>query len=112
MLYDNKEFIGKVIKQARKNCGLTQEELAEKTNMAEKTISNIENGKQFPALNNFFRIFEILNLSLEDFGVAKPSPLEENKQKLIDEIRLANSEKVKIFREMFELAKKLALCSG
>ena len=56
MIYDDKKFIGKIIKNARKKLKLTQAELAEKIDMSEKNLGNIEKGKQFPQINNFFRI--------------------------------------------------------
>ena len=55
MIYDDKKFIGKIIKNARKSAKLTQAELAEKIDMSEKNLGNIENGKQFPQVNNFLK---------------------------------------------------------
>ena len=69
MIYDDKKFIGDVIKAARKKAKLNQAELCEKLNMSDKNLGNIENGKQFPQVNNFLKIIETLNLKLEDFGV-------------------------------------------
>jgi transcriptional regulator with XRE-family HTH domain len=74
MIYDDKKFIGKVIKSARKKAGLNQAELSEKIDMSDKNLGNIENGKQFPQVNNFLRIIEELNLSLKDFGVHETAP--------------------------------------
>lgn len=69
MIYDDKKFIGGVIKAARKNAGLNQAQLCEKLGMTDKNLGNIENGRQFPQVNNFLKIIEILNLKIEDFGV-------------------------------------------
>ncbi|MBQ8460245.1 helix-turn-helix transcriptional regulator [bacterium] len=71
MLYDDKKFVGNVIKLARKKAGLSQEQLAEKVGMTDKNLSNIENGKQFPQVNNFIRLMEELNLTIENFGSRK-----------------------------------------
>ena len=68
MLYDDKKFVGAVIKKARKHAKLSQFELAEKIGMTDKNLGNIENGKQFPQVNNFIKLMEELNLNLEDFG--------------------------------------------
>mgnify|MGYP003571635083 CR=1 FL=1 len=76
MLYDDKKFVGSVIRLARKKAGLSQEQLAEKIGMTDKNLGNIENGKQFPQVNNFIRIIEELNLSLENFGSRKKFPQE------------------------------------
>ena len=64
MMYDDKKFIGEIIKNARKNLKMRQSELAEKIDMSDKNLGNIENGKQFPQINNFFKILEVLNLSI------------------------------------------------
>ena len=55
-LYDDKEFVGKKIKQLRTNAGLSQAELSEKIGMTEKNLSNIERGLQYPALNSFLNV--------------------------------------------------------
>jgi len=72
MIYDDKSFIGSVIRNARKKAKLSQAELSERLGMSEKNLSNIENGRQFPQVNNFLRIIQFLNIPLEDFGVTLP----------------------------------------
>lgn len=68
-LYDDKEFVGKKIKQLRTNAGLSQAELSEKIGMTEKNLSNIERGLQYPALNSFLKLLDILDISVGEFGV-------------------------------------------
>ena len=70
-LYDDKEFVGKKIKQLRTNAGLSQAELSEKIGMTEKNLSNIERGLQYPALNSFLKLLDILDISVGEFGVKK-----------------------------------------
>ena len=41
----NLVLLGKRIRDARKECGLTQKELADQTGLAAKTIQDIENGR-------------------------------------------------------------------
>lgn len=72
MLYDDKKFIGSVIRQARKHKGLSQIQLSERVGMTDKNLGNIENGKQFPQINNFLRLMEELNLTVQDFGSGLP----------------------------------------
>ena len=69
MIYDDKKFIGSVIRNARKKAGLTQARLSEIVDMTDKNLGNIEKGKQFPQVNNFLHLLEVLNLSVGDFGV-------------------------------------------
>ncbi|MFI3301108.1 MAG: helix-turn-helix transcriptional regulator [Candidatus Gastranaerophilales bacterium] len=85
-LYDDKKFIGNVIKNARKKAGLNQAQLAEKLGMSDKNLGNIENGKQFPQVNNFFRILEELNISIESFGVQIASNTSAEKDKIFKKI--------------------------
>ena len=97
MIYDDKKFIGKIIKNARKSAKLTQAELAEKIDMSEKNLGNIENGKQFPQINNFFRILEVLNLSVEDFGVNQKEKSDKIREDLIQSIYLLNDTELEIY---------------
>ncbi len=85
MLYDDKVFVGKVIKNARKKLGISQISLAQKVGMTDKNLGNIENGKQYPQVNNFLRLMEELNLSVEDFG-----------SKLINKTTYQNSDLLKV----------------
>ena len=106
-LYDDKKFIGEIIKSARKNANLNQAQLAEKLSMTEKNISNIENGKQFPQVNNFLRILEVLNLSIEDFGVKNISEIQKAKNELLQNIYLATPAELEVYTEILQSVKKL-----
>ena len=72
MLYDDKKFIGSVIRKARRQKGLSQIQLSERVGMTDKNLGNIENGKQFPQVNNFIRLMEELSLTVQDFGSNLP----------------------------------------
>lgn len=64
----DKKYVANIIQTERKKIGLKQSELAEKIGISEKHLSKIETGKNFPALDTFFKIVNVLNLSLGDFG--------------------------------------------
>ncbi len=68
-MYINKEIVATVIQNARRKAKLTQAELAEKVGISEKHLSKIETGKNYPALDTFLKILDILNLTLGDFGL-------------------------------------------
>jgi DNA-binding XRE family transcriptional regulator len=51
--------IGEIIREARKEAHLTQEQLAEKTGTRKSFISRIENGHSDIQLSTLFRIIEI-----------------------------------------------------
>lgn len=107
MIYDDKKFIGKIIKNARKSAKLTQAELAEKIDMSEKNLGNIENGKQFPQINNFFRILEVLNLSVEDFGVNQKEKSDKIRKDLIQSIYLLNDTELEIYLNILKYISQL-----
>lgn len=54
------------IKHFRKKAGLTQQELAEKTNLSRSYIADIENGRYNPSLDTLKSIASILHVSVQD----------------------------------------------
>ena len=56
-------YIGIVIREVRKQKGLTQLELSEETNISVRTIQRIENDAVEPSLYSLKRISEILNFN-------------------------------------------------
>lgn len=108
MIYDDKKFIGEVIKKARKESGLRQSVLAEKIGMTDKNLGNIENGKQYPHLNNFFRLLEVLNMTVEDFGVkTTQTPSNTVQEKLLHKIYTSSEKELQIYLEILNSIKKL-----
>ena len=74
MLFD----IGKTIREARKNCKMTQEELAEKLGMSRTTIGQIENGTvQDVGVRKLIRLLDLLGLELKVRSKGRPPTLEE-----------------------------------
>ena len=78
----SKEF-GSRVRQARKNAGMTQAELAEKMNLDTTTISRIENGNLSTSFSSMLNFSKVLNVRFEylicDYLEEKPSisdPLE------------------------------------
>lgn len=69
MNFDDKDFIAKKIKLARKQAKLTQEELAEKIGISAKQLSRIEVGIYIPSLPTFLKIVQELNIDLKEFGI-------------------------------------------
>ena len=51
-----KKLLGKRIKELRKTCGCTQEQIAEAVGIETASLSNIENGKYFPTAENLDKI--------------------------------------------------------
>ena len=57
--------IGKRVKASRKQCNMTQAELAEKTGMSDVYISRIETGDRSPSLGSLLKIAITLEISLD-----------------------------------------------
>jgi len=62
----NQEKIGKFISECRKNKNMTQQELAEKLGVSDRTIGNWENGRNMPDLSLFKPLCDELDISLND----------------------------------------------
>nr|WP_300805234.1 helix-turn-helix transcriptional regulator [uncultured Acetatifactor sp.] len=76
----NLVLLGKRIRDARKECGLTQKELADQTGLAAKTIQDIENGRKNPTYDTLARLMGRLGISPDTLFLLKsPVPDEEIK---------------------------------
>lgn len=54
------------IKQYRKNLSLSQEDLADKVFVTRQTISNWENGKNYPDINSLVLLSTVFNISMDE----------------------------------------------
>ena len=61
----DKLTMGDRIKEARKNCGLTQEQLAESLDVSVEFIGQIERGQKLPGMQVFIKLIEVLNVSAD-----------------------------------------------
>ena len=61
--YSSLKNIGKKIKLARANSNLTQEELAEKTGLSARYISQLERGLAFGSVDTIVKICTTLNIN-------------------------------------------------
>ena len=62
----NQQKIGKYIVECRKKKNMTQQELAEKLGVSDRTIGNWENGRNMPDLSLFKPLSEILGISIAE----------------------------------------------
>lgn len=65
----DKTDIGKKIQLTRNDMSITQEKLAEIVGISTNYLSKVERGLNSPSAENFLKIVQALNLSLEDFGI-------------------------------------------
>ena len=56
-------LLGDRIREARKACGLTHQELADQTGLAVKTVQDIEKGRKNPTYETLARLMERLGIS-------------------------------------------------
>ncbi len=62
-------YSGMVLRQARKEAGITQDELAKRTGTTKSYISRIENGSISPSVGVFYRFIAALGMRIE---ITKP----------------------------------------
>lgn len=63
----DKERIGKLISNKRKELGLTQKQLAEKLFVSDKAVSNWETGKGYPDIQTIPLLIEVLGIEISKF---------------------------------------------
>lgn len=74
--------IGKFIKEKRKECKLTQGELAEKLNVTDRAVSKWENGVCMPDCSIIPELCEILNITINDLFSGEIVDMKNNEKKL------------------------------
>ncbi len=65
MLYFNKMEFGKRCKEARKQCGLSQKQVAEKLGIEQSNVSDWENNVSRPEYENLIALARLYNETLE-----------------------------------------------
>ena len=63
---NKKELLGKRLRELRKRKGLSQEKLSELIDVDPTTISNIENGKNYPSMMNLENILKVLDCTFTE----------------------------------------------
>lgn len=94
---EKKQLLGKRLRELRKRKGINQEKLAEYINVEPATISNIENGKNYPSMINLENILNVLNVSFSEVFDFEHKNSNEN---LIEQINRAlknNPDKIEDF---------------
>ena len=102
MIYCDKEFIGKKLKEYRKKAKLTQEELSERIEIAEKHYGKLERGVFNPSLETFFKLVEILNIPLDEFGLNNKIADNELRDNIIKEIYSSTNEEIELYLKLIQ----------
>ena len=82
----NQEKIGKFIASCRKAKNITQQELAEKLGVSDRTIGNWENGRNMPDLSLFKPLCDELDITLNDLLSGEKVSEKEYQEKLEENI--------------------------
>lgn len=104
MQKDNKKLLGKRIKELRKQKGLKQEKLAELVGLEPTSISNIENGYNYPSMKNLEKISKILDVSLSNIFLFEHLQTTNNLQ---SEINKMLNENTNIIKDIYKITKAL-----
>jgi len=94
---EEKKLLGLRIKELRIRKGYSQEQLSELINVDPTTISNIENGKNYPTLINLENLINVLNISFIDVFDFEHKNTNEDLVKKITVILQQNPEKIEDF---------------
>ena len=103
----DKKFIGQKLKEYRKKASLSQEQIAEKTGIAEKHYGRLERGACIPTLETFFKLITALNIPLSEFGVNLEDTKNKSRDELIKEIYLSNTQEIYAYLNIIKIVKGL-----
>ena len=98
----NKTNIGKIIQKLRKDKNLTQEELAEKIDLSTNYLSKVERGLSVLNVEAFLKMADVLNFTLDDFGVNTDSRIDETKKELVKRILSSSEKEIKAYTELLD----------
>ncbi len=99
MIFDDKEYIARKIRLARKKANFTQEELAEKLDISAKQVSRIENATYSPSLSTFLKLVNVLNIDMSEFGIqtSRAERVNSNREKLMKIIYNATDSEIEFY---------------
>ncbi len=106
MLFLDKNFLGKKFKEYRKKSGLTQEMLSEKIEISEKHYGQLERGSFSPSLETFFKLVEVLNIPLSEFGIKINNVENKTRNELLKEIYTLSDSEMELYFEIIKLLKR------
>lgn len=95
------DLLGKRIAQRRHDVGYKQNELAEKADLSNNYLSNIENGHSIPSLTTFANICVQLETTPDMFllGTIKTNDIP---QSIVDKLKLCNNNSLELISEIIQ----------
>lgn len=104
----DKSDIGKIIKTLRKNNNLTQDELAEKVDISKNYLSKVERGICLLNVETFLKMAEVLDFTLEDFGIQRFTIKDDAKKELVRIILMLSDKEAIAYLKFINLLKSFA----
>jgi len=101
----DKKYIGQILRKYRKNLNLTQEELAEKIGIAEKHYGKLERGTFSPSLETFFKLINILNIPISEFGLNEIKTINPIMELLLKEIYSSDEKDLNLYLKIIKSIK-------
>lgn len=101
---DKRILLGRRLREIRKQKGFKQEKLAEIIDVDPTTISNIENGKNYPSMINLENIIEALGCTFSDIFDYEHK---KDKTNLITEINLLLEQHPEKIEDFYKILKAL-----
>lgn len=94
-------LLGKRIARRRRDLGLRQNEVAERADLSNNYLSNIETGRSIPSLNTFAQLCEVLDATPDFFllGTMKANNLPQN---IMDNLRLCDEKSLTLINKMIQ----------
>lgn len=101
-MYIDFKLLGKRISQRRHELGIKQNELAEKSEITNNYLSNIETGRSIPSLEIFARLCIELNTTPDSFllGTVKTDDVT---QSIIDNLKLCDNNSIDLVDDFVQL---------
>lgn len=99
-----KKQLGAKIKRLRQKRGLTQEQFAERIDIATRTLSGIETGENFLTADTLEKIIDVLKISSADlFAFDHIKPQEELVSEIISDVQnLKDKEKIETIYKLIK----------
>lgn len=97
-----KKLIGSRIRELRKHKNINQEQLAELVGVEPTSVSNIENGRNYPSFNTLEKIVEVLGITFNDVFIFQHHRDNKDLKNEINEIINNNPDRLKDFYKILK----------
>lgn len=101
----------KMLRQRRRECGLTMKQLGQMVGVSEAAISNYETGKRQADFETLLKLGDALNCSVDYLLRGSDSPEEEQKNPIPEAEDGKTKEFVELFEKLDENAQKIVISS-